>query len=241
MQRLLGFLAVSAGVLAAVACLVAVYPATRLWSSIDEAHERGFGAVNDLIGRARDRVLGVAQRIETVEIAAKDLVAVVRERAADLGERAASSPALAGLLDRLEGRLQAADSWLESTTASLRDLEKLVGLPEMTGMERAASALDEIIARLGELPSALGPAGEAIARFADPADGGPAAGRFPQLEELLGKTLVTIGDACSGLRRGAARLEELRGDARESEARWRRLISWAKVGCLVLLAWAAAG
>jgi hypothetical protein len=242
MKRLLALVALSMGFLGVAACLVAIDPAWTSWSRVDQAHESVFSAVDDLIAVSRDRILTIAQRVDEAALATRDLVTASRDRLLDYArERTDSRTALDVRLENLRVRLESVDSWLETATASLREIRRQIELIGIVGAPPNPTALDDVIERIASLRNALGQTEEAIVRGGGSATRPSDDPELSRLGELLGTTIPTIVDVASGLRLGGARLAEIQSQTREVKARWSGRISLARVLCFAALAWIAAG
>ncbi len=245
LRRAFWILALVLGLLGVVACIVGFAAVLSLGSRLGRVDDRVFARIDAGMVSTQERVRRVQERVDESKITCNELEQSLR----DWGTRKALDGLEARLeierrVEKLAGHLQLADSWLETSTESMRNLQQFVELGNFLGTARNTALIDEVLEKITSLRSMLQQADQAldeIREFNANQAGESDANRFSRVLKLIGRVLVTIGDMDTRLDEYATQLSELQTVARQWKSTTRRYIGLATMGFCVLLAWVAAG
>jgi hypothetical protein len=244
-KRVIAFLALVLGFLGVVACVAGIYVAWSLGSRIEQANEKVFATLDKGLDAAQDRLRGVQKRVGESKVTAMEIQQYLRDWSKRrAGERLVSHLEIDSRADKLAGRLQTADVWLETSTESIRGIQQVMELGNSLGADMEPASVEEIVAKLASLRSALQQTQRTVeeireataARESDSEDT-----RVSRVTKLVGRTLLALSDIDTRLENSVARLSDMRANARESKARMSNYILLTTIGCSLLLAWVALG
>jgi chromosome segregation ATPase len=244
-KRVLGLLTLAFGFLGVVSCVAGVYAVWSLGSRLERANDKLFAMIDKGLAVSQDRIREVETRIKESKITTDEFGQRLRDWS--------TSRAKEGLVSRLEiesraeklvGRLQTAESWLETSTESIRSVQRVMELCNSIGVPMDPASLEEVLENITSLRSRLQQTErtvDGIRAITADKEGESEETRLSRVTTLLGRILVTIGDMDTRLEESVTRLSELQTDARQLKATTSAYILVATVGCYVLLAWIGAG
>jgi methyl-accepting chemotaxis protein len=245
-RRVVAVLAMAFGFLGVVACILGVYAVWLAGSRLDHANDRVFAIIDRSLTAARDRVLGVQQRVQKFRLTTDEIGKLVRDWAAKQAtERALSRLEIESKADLLAQKLQQANLWLETTNESLQGAQQLLETASSLGAPVDAASVDEVLGTLTSLRSRVQQAQatvEAVREFiANVDDVASAEERTSRAIRLVTRVIVTISEIDTRLGELAHRLSEVQASAGPLKAHTSNYIVGAtSVGWLVF-AWMAAG
>jgi hypothetical protein len=246
MRRLLAFLAMALGLLGIVACALGGYGVWSVGARLNRANERAFGAIDEGLVAARERVVGVQGRVADYKGATDTIAKLARGRA---GQRALESVAarldLESKADNLAQRLGQADAVLDAAGEAVEGVKQVLETADTLGVQANGAVVDEVFENLTKLRGMVQQAQATAAEVRDVAakldEPGSREERWAQVGRLLARVLAALTDVDTRLATAADRLAGARPRMTEREAETKRYIDAGTVAGLLLLAWVAAG
>jgi hypothetical protein len=238
-------LALAFGVIGVVACMAGVYAVWSLESRLDRTNDKVFATLDSGFASAQDLVRRVQARVAEAKITTTEIGRKLRDRSrTEAKERLVAQLEIESRVEKLAGHLQTAESWLETSTESIRSVQRVLELGNSIGVPMDPTSLEEVLANITSLRSTLKEAERAvdgIRAFTTDEEGESEENRLSRVTKLLGRILVTIGEIDTRLEESITRLSGLRADARQLKATTSAYILVTTIGCYMLLAWIAAG
>lgn len=245
LKRVLALLALAFGLLGVVASTAAVYAVWLLGSGLQQANEKVFATIDRGLASSQERVRGVQKRVKESEITTTEVTQKLRDwTATNARERLVSQLDIENRAVKLGGQLRTVDTWLETTTESIRGVQRVLELGNSLSASADSASLGDELTKLEEVQGRLQQAEQTvdgIRAFATVKEGEPEQSRLSRVTKLLGRTQLIISGIDKSLENSAARLAELRTDAQQMKATTSNSIWSATIGCYLLLAWILAG
>jgi hypothetical protein len=244
-KRFMALLALAAGFLGVVACMLAVYPIWLVGFRLVRTNERVFVAVDKSLASAQDRVHRVQKRLRESKISTSEITQSLRDWSKSKAkERFMSTVETERRADKLAGHLQTAQQRLETATESIRGIQDVlelgagVGAPvDAMSLEKVLEALTSIQDRLQETERSV----NGIRELAVNQVGASEDNRLSRIFRLLSNTEVIAGAMDDRLEDSLARLSQVQADAQQWQARISHYILLTTLAGSMLLAWIAAG
>jgi len=244
-KRVVPLLALAAGSLGLVACIAGVYPISLLKTRLDRTNERVFVTIDEGLASVQDRVREVQQRVRESKIRASEIVPKLRDwRASKAKERLALAVEIKSRVEKIVGRLQAADQLLQKSMDSIGvirhalDWLVLIGVPaDSISPEKVLEKLTSTQGKLREIERSINGVSEFTVNRVD----GSEDNRLSRVFELLGKTELTAGAIDTRLEDSANRLSQIQADAQQLKASTSNYILVTTIGGYLVFAWIAAG
>jgi DNA repair ATPase RecN len=244
-KRVAGFLALVFGFVGVAACLAAIYGICVLGARLQHANDVVFHAVDKGLASAQERARGLKKSVEDSRITTSE----IKDRLKDLGIREAKERVTARFeiesrAERLAGRLETADEFLENSTGTIRLMQQFLELGQSFGASTDPAALANLLESFEEARARLQQTRKTVERIQSLAtgkDGEAEDSRLFRMTKLVARTLLTISEIDTRLDDAVARLEEMRTDAQQRQAAVSQYILLATIAGCVLFAWIAAG
>jgi hypothetical protein len=243
--RVAAILALTFGVVGMAACAAGAYGVWLVGSRLDRANDKVFDAIDRVLGVVWDRVPVVQQQVRDSKITSAEITGAVREWASKKAQdRVVSRLEIEKRAEMLSGHLRAADLRLETSEEAVRDVRQVLELGQSLGTQVDPTSMDEVLERLASLRDTVQQAErtvDGVRGFATPGEGESVEDRLARVAKVLARILLTLSEVDRRLDEFAARLSEVRSDARRLQARTSNYILWGSVACCGLVAWVAAG
>lgn len=244
-KRVIAFLALVLGFLGIVACVAGIYVAWSLASRIEQANEKIFATLDKGLDAAQDRLRRVQKRVAESKVTATEIRQYLKDWSKrKAGEGLGSHLEIENRAEKLAGRLQTADVWLETSTESIRGIQQLMVLGNAFGADMEPASVEEVLAKLASLRSTLQQTQQTVEEIRVATAGRESESkdtRVSRVTKLLGRTLLALSDIDTRLEAFVARLSDMRISARESKARMSNYILLTTIGCSLILTWIAFG
>jgi hypothetical protein len=244
-RRFVATLMVALGLLGLAACAVGVYAVWKTEARLQQANDRAFALIDRGLGAVEDRVRRAQQRVEQSRITTSEITHGLRDWATkEAKDRLVAKLEIESRTEKLAGQLHAADLWVEDSTDSVRNAQKILELSQSLGAGVDPASLEEALGTIASIRGRLQEAEQSVAEvrgFATAVEGESDENRVVRVLKILARVVVTITDIGPRLHRLAARIADTRADAQATKARTSNYIYWAAIGCTVILAWIAAG
>src|SRR5262245_18858965 len=238
-NRLAGILALSFGLVGVTGCAAGAYCVWLVWSRLDRANGKFFDAIDRGLGAVQDRVPVVQQRVKDAKFTTAEITDAVRGWAGKkIQERIVTQLEIEGRVETLSGQLQAAALRLDASTEAVLDVRQVIELGQSLGASVDPASTDEVLDQLALLRGKVQQAQQTVdevRRFAAPGEGESLEDRLVRVAGLLARILLTLSDADRRLDDFAARLSEVRADARQLKERTSRYLLLGSVACYALL------
>jgi chromosome segregation ATPase len=208
-----------------------------------DVNETVFATVDRGLDQTQERVRSVQDRVEKSRITTGEINQKLRDWAArEAKDRIAQQLEIEAHAEKLALHLQTADSWLETSTESIRGVQQLASLGQAFGARMDPASFDDLLEKLESVRSKLQDVEQSVHKVHGlVTDKEDEASRLARAVKLLGRTLATISELDTRLDEAANRIGALRTDATELKTRTSSLISWTAIACWTILAWIAAG
>ena len=252
LKRLAGLFALPFSLIGILLCLIALFAIGWTTIRLQQANARAFKVVDQGIVATQERVQRVGQRVKESRITATEIQEKVKAWGAqEAKERIVAELEIEARTAKLSGRLQAADSVLESSAESIRGFQNLVELSKYLGGPGEPESLDEVLVSLCSLRETIQKAENAVDTVRDFALGNEEPrSRLARVLQVLGRVVVMLVELDSRFEACHQRLARLRSDAQELQARIDRIVLiiallctpivlWIGVGQVALCAWGA--
>src|SRR5262249_23053689 len=128
-------------------------------------------------------------------------------------------------VEKLSGQLQAADLRLEASTDTVLDVRRVIEIGQDLGANVDPTSTDEALELLASLRGKVKEAEQSLdelRKYVTPARAESLEARLVGIVKVLARILLTLSDVARRLDEFAARLSDLRGDARQLKARTSR-------------------
>jgi chromosome segregation ATPase len=242
-RRIAGFMAMVLGFLGVVACLAGAWAVWQIAARLHDVNETVFATVDRALSATEERVRSVQNRVEKSRITTAEIHQRLRAWAArEAKGRIAEHLDIEAHAEKLALHLQTADSWLETSTETIRGVQQLASLGHAFGARMDPASLEEVLEKIASVRLKLQDVEETVTKVRElAADKEDETSRLARAAKLLVRALVTISELDTRLEDVANRLGELRTEAMELKTRTSRLITWAAIACWTILVWIAAG
>lgn len=242
-RRIGGLLAFALGFLGLLICLAGTWGIWRIAERLYDANDKVCAAVDRGLDVTQERIRSVQKRMENSRITSAEFNQKLQKLASqEAKDRIVQQLEIEAHADKLVAHLATADSWLDTSVASIHGLQQLTSLGQTFGAQVDPAALDESLRNIESIQAKLQDAEKSVQKVRDlVADKEDEPRRLARASKLLGRTLATLSELDSRLERVAIRIGELRTDVAELKARTDRYITFAAIACWTLLAWIAAG
>jgi hypothetical protein len=243
LNKILAILALVFGGLGIVVCLAGSYAVWRIGSRLEQTNEHLAELVDNGLSAVQARVAGVQKRVAESRITAQDFANILEEQAKrQIKDQLVVKLELEQRTEGLSKRLDAASHWLDLSSESIRNLQRLVEVGKSLGASLNTSSLNDLLERLATSQKALEQAIQQLqdirtSVLADESD----ENRRTRIATLLARILVTISDVDDKLGKGVERLEELQTLTRQAKDKVSRDINIATMVGHAILFWMAAG
>lgn len=244
-RKTLAVLALVFGGMGFVACLAGVYFVWRTGTQLEQSKKRLADFLDTGISTAQTRLTGVHERVAESRITVQEVTNKVAEQAKEkVGERLLAKLDLERHTESLSQKLGVADQWLESSSESIRQIQKFLELGQALGTSFDPAALDELLKRLTDSRASLAQAVKSVQNIRTAptsADGEPEDKRRARIMELLARIVMTIANIDDKLSQGLNWLSDVREQNRLTKVkidRTIRLVAYASYGIHL---WIAAG
>jgi hypothetical protein len=244
-RKTLALLALVFGGIGFVACLAGVYFVWRTGAQLEQSNEQVAELLDTGISTVQTRLTGVQQRVAesriTVQVVTNKVAEQTKEKA---GERLIAKIDLERHSETISQKLDVADRWLETSSESIRHIQKLLALGQSLGAAFDPAALDELLNRITESRASLTQAVETVRNVrsaATSADGGTDDKRRARILELLTRIVIEIANVDDKLKQGMNWLVELREKNRQTKINIDRIIRLGTYVSYALHFWIAAG
>ena len=207
-------LALVFGGIGLVACLAGVYFVWRTGAQLEQSNERVAELLDTGISTVQTRLTGVQERVAESRITVQEVANKVAEQTKEkAGERLIAKLDLERHSETLSQKLDVADRWLETSSESIRHIQKLLALGQSLGASFDPAALDELLNRLTDSRASLAQAVETVRNVrsaATSADGGTDDKRRTRIIELLARIVIEIANVDDKLSQGVVWLADVR-------------------------------
>jgi hypothetical protein len=244
-KKMLAVLALVFGGIGLVACLAGVYFVWRTGAQLEQSNERVAELLDTGISTVQTRLTGVQERVAESRITVQEVTNKVAEQTKEkAGERLIAKIDLERHSETISQKLDVADRWLETSSESIRHIQKLLALGQSFGASFDPAALDELLNRITESRASLTQAVETVRNVrsaATSADGGTDDKRRARILELLTRIVIEIVNVDDKLKQGMNWLVELREKNRQTKIKIDRIIRLGTFVSYALHFWIAAG
>ncbi len=244
-RRAAGIIALAFGVIGVAGCAAGAYGVWLLAARLDRANDKVFDAIDRGLGAVEDRLPAVQRRVKDAKITTAEISDTVQTWATKkVRDRVVSELEVESRVEKLSGHLQTADVRLEASTESVLEVRRMIELGQSLGARVDPASMDQVLELLAALQAQVQQAEQAVdevRKFATPAPGETIEDRVLRIAKVMARLLLTLSDVDRRIDHFAARLSEVRADARQLKERTSRYILLGSVVCYALLAWAAAG
>jgi hypothetical protein len=242
-KRIAALLFMTLGILGVVACLLGIYGVWIAGSRLNLANDKVFAAVDRGLASGQEHIRGVQKRVQESKITTSEISAKLRDWSiTQAKERLAAELEIERRTEKLSGQLQVADTWLQTSSESVRSVQQLLEVGNSLGARLDPAALEEVLEALAKAQNALQKTQVVVEEVRDFATGKEEeASRLARVMKLLERALLTIGQVDTRLENPIKRLAEMRTEAHELKSTVYQYILWTTVGCCLLLCWIAAG
>jgi hypothetical protein len=244
-KRTLALLALAVGFLGIIASMAGGYSVSMVGSRLDQANERLFMALDNGFSSAQVRVRGVQTRLRESKISAGEIAQNIRDWGAGKAkERLVPAVEIENRADKLAGRLQTVNQWLEIAMESIRGMQQMLDLGALFGapvdrvsLENVLEELMSIQGKLQETEQSINGVHEFMLNRMDESE----ENRFSRVVKLLSRTELAVGAIDTRLEASLSRLSQIQTDAQQLKARIGNYILLATIGGYLILAWIAVG
>jgi len=244
-RKTLAVLALVFGGIGLVACLAGGYFVWRTGAQLEQSNERVAELLDTGISTVQTRLTGVQERVAESRITVHEVANKVAEQTKQqAGERLIAKLDLERHSETLSQKLDVADRWLETSSESIRHIQKLLALGQSLGASFDPTALDELLNRLTVSRASLAQAIERVRdvrTIATKADGESDDNRRARITTLLARIAVTIGEVDDKLSQGVVWLADVREKNRQMKIKIDRTIRLVTYVSYALHFWIAAG
>lgn len=244
-RKTLAVLALVFGGIGLVACLAGVYFVWRTGAQLEQSNERVAELLDTGITTVQTRLTGVQERVAESRITVQEVTSKVAEQTKQLaGVRLIAKLDLEKHSESLSQKLDVADRWLETSSESIRNIQKLLALGQSLGASFDSAALDELLNRLTDSRASLAQAVETVRNVrsaATSADGGTDDKRRTRILELLARIVIEIANIDDKLSQGMDWLVNVREQNRLTKIKIDRTIRLTTYVSYALHFWIAAG
>jgi len=197
------------------------------------------------LASAEDRIEAARTRAKDSRITSSEISDKLRNWASvETKERLTSRLEIEGRAERLTGQLATVDLWLETSSESIRGVQRALEPGHLVGIKVDPESLDEVLEKVASVRGVLQQTVQTVDVIRDfTADKMTEAedSRLLRVTKLVARLLVTIGEIDARLHEFLTRLAELRSDAQLLKAKTNNYILLATMGCYSILAWIGAG
>jgi peptidoglycan hydrolase-like protein with peptidoglycan-binding domain len=244
-RRLFAVLALLFGLVGTLACLAGAYAVFQITARLEQANDRAATVIDHGIVSAGNRVRGVQQRVHAAKITTGEIQTKLGQcTTQQVQERLATQFDLERRMDVLSTHLETGDAWLESSSDSLRNLQKLLEISHSLGGRYDEASLDIALEKIDATRTALQDAEQKvqeIRNFATGVAGETDENRLARILKMIVRILATMDVIGTRLDDGIARLDAMRDTVKEGSKTIARDLSLAKIALLFVLFWIAAG
>ena len=244
-KRAAALLALLFGSLGVVVCAAGIYGVWLFGARLHQANENVFATVDKGLASAEERIAAARNRAKESRITSGEIGDKLRNwSATETKERLASRLEIEARAEKLAGQLETVDLWLETSTESIRGVQRALELAHLAGAQVEPESLNDVLEKVVSLRKTLQQTArtvDVIREFTADKRGGPDENRLLRVTKVVARLLVTIGDLDTRLDEFLARLSKLRTDAQELKAKTSSYILLATIGCYFILGWIGSG
>jgi len=244
-KRVVWLLSLAFGFLGVTACMAGVYAVWSLGSRLERGNDKVFAMIDKGLASSQERVRGVQMRVKESKIATTEIDQNLRDRLTKRAKEGLGSQLdIESRAEKLAGHLRTADSWLETSTESIRSVQQVLEVGNSVGAPLDPASLEEVLEKLTTVRSALQQSErtvDQIREFTASKEGESEENRVSRLTKLLGRILVRMGEIDTRLEESVTRLAKLRTAARQLNAGVSSYIMLITIGGYLVLAWIVAG
>jgi chromosome segregation ATPase len=246
-RRVIGLFALVLGLVGVIVCGAGAYGVWQVQSRLNRANDKVFDGVDRGLESVQERIPAVRQRVQQAKITTDEVHAALRvwttkQVQNQVRERIVAKLEIDTRAEQLAGHLHAVDLRLDASTMAVRDVRRLLELSQSLGADVDPASTDDVLELLTQLRGSLKEAEQTVdevRRFTSPDSESPE-DRLARVVKLLARVVATFADVESRLDRCAARLSELRENARQLHEKTTLRIWQGSLVCYGLLAWMAA-
>jgi hypothetical protein len=244
-KRGAALLALSAGSLGIVACGAGGYLVWLAGCRLEQINTKVFVTVDKGLASVQDRVRGVQERVNESKIRTSEIAQNLRDWGAGKAkEKLVATFEIERRAEKLAGQLQLAGQWLETSTESIRGIQRVLELGALIGASADPASLEKVIeeltsiqGRIQEIERSI----NAVCEFASNQVGESEENRLSRVLKLLASTDIVSGAIDTRLEDSVIRLSRMQADAERLRARISNYITLMTIGGYVAHAWIAAG
>jgi hypothetical protein len=244
--RTRGTLALFLGLLGLVACAAAIVAVWIGSARLNRVADNLFGKMDKCLLAVRERVSGVAERVQESKITAQGMERSLRDWAAkEAAQRLASRADVQEKAARLAGVLRQADDWLELSTSSTQIVREVLSMASAAGVPTSTALADRLLDEIGALRNHLARATQLVERIGDVAvearEEKTPDKRMRRAAEAALQLLATLGSIDERLEKLDGRVSEIQEQVFHWKATTHRWILIAAIFISLLFVWMAAG
>ena len=241
-KRVAAVLALVLGSAGMVGCLAGAYGVWLVASRLDRANDKIFDVVDRSLKVVQDRIPIVQQQVRESKVTTAEVTNALREWGAKKAEdRIVSKLQIESRAEKLSEHLRTADLRLEASRETIRDVQRVLEVSQSLGAEVDPTSMDTVHERLASLQESVQQVERTVDGVRKFAEDDPDKDRLIQVAKLLARIVLTLSEVDERLDDLAARVSEVRTQARLGNARTSHYIVLGSVVCYGLLAWVGAG
>lgn len=245
LKRLMLVIAMLAGVLGVIGCVAGIYLVWLIGSRLDQANEKVFVTVDSSLTTTQDRLRGVQQRVKDSKTRTGEIAQSLRDWSASKAkEKLVSWADIEMRAEKLAGHLQTADQWLQTSTETLRGVQRVLELAALAGTGTDVISLDKVLEQVMamrdkvlEMEQSI----NAVGTFAINKENESDESRLSRIFKFLASTELAAGAIDARLDDSLARLSQIQTDALQSKTRTSNYILLATITGYLVLFWITAG
>jgi hypothetical protein len=245
LNRVAAVVILTFGVVGVASCAPGAYGVWLVGSRLERANNRFFDAIDRGLGVVQDRLPVVRQRVRDSKVTTAEMTEVVQEWSAkETRDRILSRLEIERRAERISGHLRSVDLRLEATTETVHNVRQVLELAQNLGAGVDPASTDAVLEVIASLRSTVHEAEQSIdgvRQFATSSGGESAKDRLSRVAKLLARILLTLSEVDGWLDDQAARLSEVRADARQLKSTTNNYLVMGSFACYGLLLWSAAG
>ncbi|WP_425395447.1 hypothetical protein [Aeoliella sp.] len=241
MKKLLSYLALIAGAVGVVACLVALVTTWSMAGRAQRVTQRLYAAMDDSLAGVQDRVEQVEQRVAAMNITAGEITTGLKDRTAEgIRDRLATELQLEQRTAGLAAGVDQADEWAAAIESSVESVRTMAELLAATGLDVDPTGIDGVLEEIVTVRSQLAEAGEQVAALrqrvaSDEED------HDGQIAKILARVVATLTSLDERMGDFGDRLSAAQQSIATAEGVSQRWITTLSILATLLLIWVAAG
>jgi hypothetical protein len=244
-KRLVALLALAAGSVGILVCIVGAFAAWSLGARLERTNAAFFATIDKGLVAAQDRAHSLQERVEESKITSAEIDQRFRDwDTRKTKEALVSRVDIEGRAEKLSSHLETAESWLEKVADSIQSVQQIMELGNTIGATVDPATVQEVLTNILSVRNTLQETERKVAeirKFAINQANESEEARVSRVTKLTGRVLLTIGEIDTRLEDSVIRLAELQTRARQSKTQISAYILVTTVACFLLLVWIAAG